>query len=371
MLNNGKITSFQMGILMYPTILATAILIVPAITMKYAHRDAWISPMWASLTGLLLIYAVIRLNKLYPNHTIIEASEPILGRTLGKTFGFVFFFSYAQDTGFVIRQYGDFVIGNFLPRTPLIVVMGCMIFVCAISVRCGIEALARCAQLFVPLILFFLLLVVLLLTPDLHINHVLPVMESGIYASIKGAYTPAGWFVDFLFLSFFLPSLSDQEKAVKWAVRSMLAIMLTMVVTNIVIILLFGTVAPKLTYPVMVAARYISLADFLTHMEALVMAVWVMAIFLKICVYYYAFVLIFGQWLKLADYRTAVFPLGLLLVPYSLWVAPNIQYMAEFFDKSGVTFFMTIKLLLPLLLLAVAIVRNKRSHSPQNESGHS
>jgi spore germination protein KB len=45
MVEKGKITALQMGIMMYPTIIATAILIVPGITAEKAHLDLWVSPI--------------------------------------------------------------------------------------------------------------------------------------------------------------------------------------------------------------------------------------------------------------------------------------------------------------------------------------
>ncbi|ULL18082.1 spore gernimation protein [Paenibacillus sp. H1-7] len=368
MMEKGKLSALQMGILMYPTILATAILIVPAITIRYAHRDSWLSPLWAALGGLLLVFIVDRLNKRYPQMSMIQASEHILGKPLGKVYGFLYFFLYTQDTGFVIREYGEFVVGSFLPSTPLIAVAICMIFTCAVAVRCGVAVLARCGQVFVPFMIFFLLLAFVLLIPDAKIHQLFPMMENGLRSSIRGSFTLTSWFGDFIFLSFLFPMLSDRSKGRTWGFIAVIAVAFTMSITNFFILLLFGEVAANFTYPVMVAARYISLADFIEHMEALVMAVWVMSIFLKICVYYYTLVLVFTQWLAIENFRSTVYPLGILLVPYTLWIAPNLQEMAHFFDVVGAIYMIFMKMLLPLLLLVIAWLCKKEA--PPQPSNH-
>ncbi len=51
MIEKGKISAAQMAMMMYPTIIATAILLVPAITARHANQDMWLSPLWASLIG--------------------------------------------------------------------------------------------------------------------------------------------------------------------------------------------------------------------------------------------------------------------------------------------------------------------------------
>ena len=73
-MEKGKISSLQMAVMMYPTIVATAILTVPSITAKYAKNDLWLSPIWASFIGYITVYIVCQLHKLYPNQTIIQCS---------------------------------------------------------------------------------------------------------------------------------------------------------------------------------------------------------------------------------------------------------------------------------------------------------
>src|ERR1700730_11781810 len=84
MIEKGKISAFQMTFIMFSAIISTALLLVPGITAVAAKRDLWISPMWGSITGFITVYIAYKLNQYYPKKTIIEFSEDILGRTLGK-----------------------------------------------------------------------------------------------------------------------------------------------------------------------------------------------------------------------------------------------------------------------------------------------
>lgn len=93
-MEKGKISSFQMALMIVPTIIATAILIVPSITGKFAGRDMWISPILASLNGFFTAFLMYRLHKIYPNKTFIQYSEHIIGRIPGKVLGFVYLFFF-------------------------------------------------------------------------------------------------------------------------------------------------------------------------------------------------------------------------------------------------------------------------------------
>ena len=97
-MEKGKISSLQMAFLMYPTIVATAVLGVPSITAKYAKTDLWLSPILASLIGYATVYITYKLHKLYPKQTVIQFSEHIIGRIRGKfsVFYSCFFISRSQ-----------------------------------------------------------------------------------------------------------------------------------------------------------------------------------------------------------------------------------------------------------------------------------
>jgi hypothetical protein len=85
MIEKGRISALQMAIMIYPTIMATAVLLVPAITGKFAKQDMWLSPVWASSIGFLSAYLVHQLNNRYPKQTVIQYSVKILGFIPGKS----------------------------------------------------------------------------------------------------------------------------------------------------------------------------------------------------------------------------------------------------------------------------------------------
>ncbi|MFC5406851.1 GerAB/ArcD/ProY family transporter [Cohnella soli] len=79
MLEKGKISGFQLVLLMHPTIMASGLILMPSITAIQAKQDIWLSPIMASVIGYLNVYLVYRLNKLYPGKTIIEYAPRIVG----------------------------------------------------------------------------------------------------------------------------------------------------------------------------------------------------------------------------------------------------------------------------------------------------
>ncbi|WP_458413445.1 GerAB/ArcD/ProY family transporter [Schinkia sp. CFF1] len=359
MIEKGKISALQMAMVMNPTILATGILLVPAITVKHAKQDLWLSPIWASFIGFLVLYTSYQLHKLYPKKTIIEFSSDIIGRLPSKIISFFYILFFLHINGIVIREYAEFVTGTFLSQTPIYVVMGSMLLICSFAVYGGLEVIGRVSEIILPVVTLLYILIIIMLLKDLDVKQIFPVMEDGIAPSFLGSVVPQSWFSEFFLLSFMLPFLNDQKGAVKWGLVAICSVSFVLVSVNLVIYMLFGELTGTFTYPVMVAVRYISIADFLEHLEAIVMAIWVSGTFIKITIFYYVNVLCTAQWLKLTDFRPIVFPMGFILAIIAVWSSPNLQELSIFLSTSAPFYFLFFQVGVPLLLLCIALMRKK------------
>lgn len=366
-MEKGKISSLQMGIMMYPTIIATAILMVPSFTAKYAKQDLWLSPIWTSIIGYLTVFIVYRLYKLYPNQTVIQFSEQIIGRFAGKILGFLYLFFYIPTTGLITRSYGEFLVDSFLPRTPVIVITASMVLVCAFVVRGGIEVLGRVAELFLPVFIVPLIILIILLIPDFRFGNILPIMENGMMPSIKGAFIQQGWFTEFFVMTFLLPFVSDAKKGLKSGMLTVFAVMATLVFVNLTVYFVLGTTTANKVYPLMNAARYISLAKFFEHLESVIMAIWILGTFVKISVFYYACVLATAQLLNLSDYRPVVWPVGILIVELSFWSLPSVMELRQYEIFALPFYALLVQTIIPLFLLLIAAIRKKKPKKVEQE----
>ncbi|MFJ5714961.1 endospore germination permease [Neobacillus sp. NPDC093127] len=363
MIEKGKISPFQMALIMYAVVVATAILYIPFITAQQAKRDLWLSPIWAALSGFLIVLIITKLYRLYPKKTLVEYSELILGRTFGKIIGFIFLFFLLYDTAIAFREYGEFVESAFLHKTPLVVVTGGIALTCAFAVHGGIEVLGRCAIIFLPIVLVLYLIIYLFLIPDLNVKNIFPIMEYGWIPSIKGSLAPHAWLSQFSLLSFLLPFLSDETKGMKWSILSVTLSVMTMVYINLGNIFLFGGIITSTQFPVFQAARYISIGSIFEHVESIVIAVWVLGGFVQLSAFFYMLVLGTSQWLKLPSYKPIILPFGFLIILFSVWSASSFQEMIRSMGTTTPFYFITIQLLIPMLLLCVAVIRKKLSQA--------
>jgi len=360
MIEKGKISALQMGKMIYLAITPTAILTASGISFNFARQDLWLSPVWA-FTGVIAVPVVLGLNRLFPDRSVIQTLRDTVGRLPGWVIGGVLWLYYLYISGIILREYGEFVVGTFLSDTPLIVVLGSLVLVCALAVRGGVEIVGRFADLFLPAFLLLFLLIVLLIIPDLHITYMMPVLGDGILPSVKGSLVLQIWFGELSIAWFFLPHVSDRENAKKSLWITFGAIILTLVLSNLVTLLLLGELTGGYSFPFLILARYIDLAEFFTHLEALFMAIWVLGAFVKICVFFYITVIGVAEWMNLADYRPIVFPVALLLTLFGVWVAANYQEMTHTISTSLIPLSFTMFIVLPALIYAIARIRRPGS----------
>ncbi|MWV45695.1 endospore germination permease [Paenibacillus sp. HJL G12] len=362
MIEKGKISGMQMGFMMYPTVVSTAILMVPSVTEKYAHNDLWISTLLASLVGFISMYIAYQLHRLYPNQTVIQYSVHIIPRLAGKVLGLLFLFFYLHSTGAVVREYADFISDAFLPQTPMIFIASSLLLLSAFSVRYGVESVARSAFIF-TIIFAFPVIFLLLLIPDLTPGNILPVMEHGILPSLRGAIVPQSWFSEFFMISFFLPFLSDIRKGRKWGLISVFAAMISLTTINLTILLLFGDRVSGMSYPVLNAFRYIRMGVFFENFEAIIMAIWILGNFVKVSVFYYSASLGLAQWLNLKDIKPVVLPLGILIIIFAYWSLPSFQDVTYYLTGTFAYYGPLMQTIIPACLLSIAFVRRKRPSS--------
>ncbi|WP_088010577.1 GerAB/ArcD/ProY family transporter [Gottfriedia acidiceleris] len=356
-MENGKISSLQLAFMIYPTIIATAILMVPSFTAHYAKQDLWLSPIWSSSIGFFTVFITYQLSKRYPNQTVIQFSQQILGQYIGKIIGLLFLFFYIPTTGLITRSYGEFVVDSFLPHTPVIVITGSMILVCAFAIRGGIELVGRVAELFVPIFLITLILLLLLLIPDFNYKNIFPIMEDGLMPSIKGSIILQGWFTEFFLIIFLLPFLRDSKKGLKSGMLTVFAVMITLVIVNMSTYAVLGTSTDYKVYPLMNVARYISIANFFEHLEAIFMAVWILGTFVKISIFYYASVLASAQLFNISDYRPVVWPVGILIVEFCFWSLPSTVEISHYEIVAFPFYALLVQCIIPLFLLLISLFK--------------
>nr|WP_260440147.1 spore germination protein [Cohnella lubricantis] len=354
-------TGVQLACVMYSTVLGTGFITLPTTSYQYARNGLWLTMFPGILTALISMGCAVKLSRMYPGLSPVAYIKRILGRIPGFLVGLLLFLFCLQAAGVTVRQYGDFVTGSFMNRTPLTFVIASIALLAGIAVRCGAGVIARSAALLTPIFVLPLLLLVLLY-PHLEFRYLFPPLERGIVPVLKGSLTPQAWMSEVYLISFFLPRLASGVKIGRWAVASIAAIVASMFYVNLFSILLLGPDTGSKLVTILIAFRYINVADFFENMEAFLLAMWVVGNFVKLAVFYYAASMSCSELFRLRDYRLIVFPVGILILIFSIWDLPSFAIVAEQNLLVAPFWVPTMMAVLPgLLVIAASIQWRRRS----------
>lgn len=312
MLEQGKIESSQAIALMLSLILPTAILFLPAVVVRGAKQDAWLSLLMATLLGLVIAWLVVSLSLRFPDKTLCEYAEDILGKVLGKaiclSYIWLFFLYIGSGT---VREFSYFLVTVLMPDTPMVVFSISVVAVAAYAVRNGLEVLCRFNLLFIP-VTGLLVIVFLLSIRDMQPANLLPVFAAGFLLPVlKSSFVPSMWLGEIVLLAMIIPYLNKPQGARRVAMLSVLLSGFILTVSILEALLIFGPdYTPNWMFPIYNVVRIISIANFLERLESIVVVFWVLGGIVKIGVFYYAAVLGSAQCLGLRDYRPLVLPVG-------------------------------------------------------------
>jgi len=357
-----EITPRQLIMLLIIFEVGSAILLVPTGLIKTAGQDAWLAVLLAFLPAAVSAAIYVTLDRLYSGLSIIQYAPLILGRVLGKLVGLLYLWFFLHLGALVTRNFGDFITMNLLPRTPMAVLNGVILFVAVVAVRGGLGPMARTNDLLSPLILFLtgLLLAAGFLQSDP--GRLLPFLEKGGTPLLRATWAvysfPLAESVVFVQI---LPAVQSRGSKL-WPYLSALfsASLLGATLVAMVTAFLGAPLAANFHYSTFEVAKDIEIGHFFQRMEALLMMVWDIAGFFKIALCLYSASTGLAQWLNLKDYRPLVAPLGLIMGGLSLQVYESFLEEVDFAARVWPLYSLPFEAILPLILLILAFLRRGR-----------
>ncbi|RBW68182.1 GerAB/ArcD/ProY family transporter [Bacillus taeanensis] len=356
-----KISARQFMILVFLYSVGTAILVTPAGLAAEAGQDGWIAVLIGIGVSLLLVLLYNAVGSIYPNLTLIEKNEKILGKWLGKFISLLIVFMAFHTASELITIVGIFMTTQMLENTPLWALNSFFGLIVIFALRLGIEVLARAAEILCVWfgLLFFIL--ILFLAPEINIENLQPVFEMEVKTLIKASlvFTGVLTFSPVLFLMIFPVAVTDRAKGKKgFFIGTLLGGAVLLIVTLLTVLVIGPELTANQRYPSYVLAKKINVGDFITRIEAAMAAIWLITIYFRLMIYIYAAVIGFAQVFELKDYKPLVFPLGIIMIVISLHLYPTEAFPTKYFEVWP--FYIALYgLVLPILLLVVYKVRKK------------
>ncbi|MBM7568894.1 GerAB/ArcD/ProY family transporter [Paenibacillus sacheonensis] len=359
-IEKGKINPRQFSVLTLLFSLGSSILIVPSALTSIAKQDGWLAAIAGVAGGMLLLLLYHALGSRYPGQSLIQYSETILGRWLGKLAAVLFLGYFFLLSALVLRNVGDFITTIVMPETPIQVVHTLFLLAIVIGVGLGLEVIARSSEIFLPCIVLLIVVLIVFLIPQIQFDRIEPVFETGAKGIIHGSLSVLS--IPYLELVVFLmifPYVNRPNKIrpafMKGAVLGGLVIV---VVTMFCVFVLGWDFTARHTFPSYTLAKKIQVGEFLQRIEVLVAVIWFLTIFYKLAICFYASMLGMAQLFRMRTYRPLIVPSGIILCVLSIVVYPNIVYFRVFAAEIWPFYALTMGFALPGLLLTVSVLKS-------------
>lgn len=331
-------------------------------TAPEAGRDLWLSIIIAIFISCGLFWLYSEIQMLYVGKDLFDVCNLTLGKFIGTLLNILYIWYFLHLASLTLRDFGEFMSVLTMPETPKFVIMLVPCFISAYAVKKGIEVIGR-FSLFSSIFTFTIIIILgILLTPEIDIKNMLPIMGDGIPRVIVGAWSavtfPFGECVIFLCIT---NNIND-SKLVKKSYFTGLAIGgLFLLFASLCEILTLGEeMYGSLYFPAYRALSRIRIGDFIQRLEIIGGLVLNVFGLIKISICIYASSIGISKILKVQDYTAIVIPVVLVMFNLSNILYENIMELVSWTSQIYKYYALPFQLFFPIIILIVSKIKNTK-----------
>lgn len=361
-----KISLWQFFLLIF--IFETGSAVVVGIAGE-AKKDAWLAVLFATIIGLLIVWFYFFIIQKGDHKNLFQIMEYCFGKFLGKVVILIYIIYFFYISARVLRDFGELMVSSIFEQTPIEFLSLTMMLLIAYILYLGIEVLGRSSEIFIPYIVIFILFVGLgvFLSDEMDLANLLPIFGDGMKPILKAVFPsllgfPFGEIVAFTLI---IPMVSTINKAKKVATISVLMSGLLLVYTTVIQIGTLGVnIRTRSNFPLLSAAREVSLLNFIERVDLLIVFIVMFGIIVKVSIFFYGGLIGLEQIFQL-PYRQFVFPMALLIAYFSIVIS---KHFAEHIEEGLriVPFYLHMPLQLGIPLLLIPFLYFKKRVRPDD-----
>jgi spore germination protein len=348
------LSNSQTTVIVAMNIIGFAVLFIPQNATELAGVDGAFVTLSAGLVSMFLAGLIVILSSRFPNETVIEYSQRILGKPLGKLYGAVIATHALVVASHVLRGFADAIKVLLLPKTPLEIIMICMLLLCLYCIHGGISTIAKICEIFTFPILSIISITILFNLPEVQMFRFREAFSSGLTPFIKGIPGVSMAYLGYEILFFLIPFMKNKKSALLSGTAGLVLPIFVYTGLVFVAIGLIGTITTsELVYPTIHLSRRVGTSlSFVERFDILFIAFWILAVFTTVTIYLYMSALSFTRLIGLRNYKPFIFMI--LPVTYILAILPqNIAHINILTKVTNYTGLSIAASSIPLIVLSV------------------
>lgn len=329
----------------------------PSLLVRAGGPAAWQLALVMTLAGLVLFLPTVWLASRFPRQGLAEIATAVAGPAFGGLLALIPVCWLVLDISLSVRNFAETFIVGILPETPPSVLIFIAMVCAAYASYRGLEALARAAQIFFPVILMGSLLLVLFSISLGDFSLLFPFWGRGAGVSFLQGLANAGAGAEAFILMIFGYAFRKGSGVRTAGLAGILLFGLTTALTlGALVMVLGGPDASQMPFPLVSLARMFHLGRFFQRAEAGIVLFWFFAAIVRLSALLHAAVVLLSGTLRLPFYRPVIVPLA--FVAGTLSLVPKDFVTVLRLEQSWVRGGGIGLAGIPLLLIAVAALRS-------------
>lgn len=324
-----------------------------------AKMDIWFAILIAIGASSLIYCIYARILSIFPESDFYETLETLLGRPITILIISIFTLFIFQFGYQVLINYRNFIFTVGLTETPLIVISLSMMLVCAIAVKSGFETLRGWSQLFVAIIIGFLLLIVPIMLNEADVNDLKPFLYGGFKPVFKAAFGVVTFpFTDVIVFLLMFPAIKKGNSRYKIYLTALYVVGPLLLITSTAnLMVLSPAFAENIMYPTYYSLSVARIGSFINRLEVIAASIFCMAVFFKISLFLLGTCKGISYMFNMKNYRVLVFPIALLMVNFSFFSFNSLTQYQDWAINGWPYYSVIFTIILPLLVLIILEIR--------------
>lgn len=340
--------------------LVTVTITFPAITGAPYPQDVWIAFVAGTIISLPPLALLVFLGIKFPDQTIIQYSQTLLGPIWGRFAGGTLISLWIYAAASTARSFGESFVIAIMPETPILVFIVVMTLLAANAAKNGIEVIGRIADNAVWIVIPFLILLLVLPFGSLQFNRLLPLLPAGPRNLISPVGIAVALHLQTFVAGMVIPTLNSNKQSVKAVMAAILASGTMAAVLAIVLVAAFGPNASALSLPSFSLARMIVIGDFLERLEIFPLAAWSLAVTVKLSLFIWAVIVGIPQLVGIGNPEKLAYPMAFAVIVLADRAFRDFLALEDSFDFPIPRIYTIVTYLGILLLLWLAFLMRRR-----------
>lgn len=321
-----KMTSRQACLLTVTMLFSPAVRLFSAYLSDAGGKSGWLAPLLAGGLAALFFFVLRPLLKTGKNYTIML--KDVFGTVISRVLLVLYALWGIFLTALLLRYYAQRLTGTVYATTDMTVFVLVLAALCAWALSRGFVTVARMNEILLPVILLVSVPMLVLLSRTVSWEALLPVRADASLMHVT-VYCLASFGYATLLL-FWNDDLVDRAQTGR---RYLFCLALISGLCCWLFLCVLGNLGPylpaKLSYPFFAAVKEISVGEFLQHIEALTVTLWILSDFAAVAVLGETTLKTLGALASVHDPRPLAVPLFLLCAALALILGHNGQELEQ------------------------------------------